>query len=361
MTWKQTTLDQTIPIPGQPRPIISIGAGGIVHDAHYPAYALAGYPVIGLYDPDQSRATYMAETFGVARTFDSLAAAVAFAPADTVFDVAVPATHIADVLPALPVGSAALIQKPLGDNLTQTRALLQICRQRDLTAAVNFQLRWAPFVLAARNLIDQGAIGQVVDMEVRVNVLTPWHMWPFLQQIPHAEILYHSIHYIDLVRSFLGEPQGVWCHTVSHPELTSMRSSKTSLIFDYGPETQVQLKTNHFHKFGPAQQEAYIKWEGTQGAIKATMGVLMDYPQGQPDRFQFCLLQERQEPVWQETRLQGSWFPEAFIGSMGSLMRFLNAESQDLPTAVADAARTMAVVEAACRSSDCGASQIQPV
>ncbi len=354
----QVAIDQTLSPPARPRPIVSIGVGGIVHDAHYPAYAQAHYPVVGLYDPDPARAAYMAETFGVVRTFDSLAAAVAFAPADAVFDIAVPAAVIADVLPELPVGAAALIQKPLGDNLTQAQALRQICRQRDLTAAVNFQLRWAPFVRAARRLVDQGAIGQVVDMEVRVNVLTPWHMWPFLQRIPHAEIFYHSIHYIDLVRSFLGEPRGVWAHTVCHPELMEMRSSKTSLILDYGPEIQVHIQTNHFHKFGPTQQESYIKWEGSHGAIKATMGILMDYPQGQPDRFQFCLLQHGQDPVWQETRLRGSWFPEAFIGSMGSLMRFLNAESPDLPTAVADAVRTMAVAEAACRSSEEGMSSI---
>ena len=352
-------LNQTIPLPTHPRPIVSIGAGGIVHDAHYPAYALAEYPVIGLYDPDQARSDFMANTFGVPRTFDSLKAAVEFAPNDAIFDVAVPAAFIADVLPELPLGSAALIQKPLGDNLAQARQLQQICRQRDITAAVNFQLRWAPFVVAARNLIQQGAIGQIVDMEVRVNVLTPWHMWPFLQQIPHAEIFYHSIHHIDLVRSFLGEPQGVWAHTVAHPELPQMRSSKTSLVFDYGPLTRVQIETNHFHKFGLAQQDSYIKWEGTQGAIKATMGILMNYPQGRPDRFQYCVLQEGQKPGWQEEELRGSWFPEAFTGSMGSLMRYLNKEDQDLPTAVADAAHTMAVADAACRSSDQGATSVQ--
>ncbi len=359
MTSSQITPNQTIPTPAQPRPIVSIGAGGIVHDAHYPAYALAKYPVIGLYDPDQARAAYMAEKFRVPRTFESLAAAVAFAPANAIFDVAVPASRIGEILPGLPAGAAVLIQKPLGDNLPQARNLLQICQARDLTAAVNFQLRWAPFVLAARSLIEQGAIGQIVDLEVRVNVLTPWHMWPFLQQIPHAEIYYHSIHYVDLFRSFLGEPKGVWAHTVAHPELAEMRSSKTSLIFDYGPEARVQIETNHFHKYGLAQQDSYIKWEGTKGAIKATMGILMDYPQGQPDRFQYCLLQGEQNPNWQEMDLHGSWFPEAFTGSMGSLMRFLDGESAELPTSVADAARTMAVAEAACRSSDSGLTLIQ--
>lgn len=350
--------NQTIPLPTHPRPIVSIGAGGIVHDAHYPAYALAQYPVIGLYDPDRARSEFMANAFDVPRTFDSLQAAVEFAPNDAIFDVAVPAAFIADVLPELPAGSAALIQKPLGDNLSQASQLLQICQERNLHAAVNFQLRWAPFVLAARSLIEQGAIGQIVDLEVRVNVLTPWHMWPFLQQIPHAEIFYHSIHHIDLVRSFLGEPQGVWAHTVAHPELPQMRSSKTNIIFDYGPHTRVQIETNHFHKFGLAQQDSYIKWEGTQGAIKATMGILMNYPQGRPDIFQYCLLKEERDPVWQEEELQGSWFPEAFTGSMGSLMRYLNKEDLELPTAVADAARTMAVADAACRSSDQGSASI---
>lgn len=355
-------LDQTIPTPATPRPIVSIGAGGIVHDAHYPAYALADYPVIALYDPDRERAAFMAREFGVERVLDSLEAAVSFAPEDAIFDVAVPAARIADVLPALPRGAATLIQKPLGDDLTQTRQLLGICRDRDLTAAVNFQMRWAPFVLAARSLIDQGAIGRVVDLEVRVNVLTPWNLWPFLQRIPHAEIYYHSIHHVDMVRSFLGDPQGVWGRTVGHPSLAHMGSSRTSMLFDYGPDTRVQIETNHFHRYGPAEQESFIKWEGTQGAIKATMGILMNYPEGRPDRFQYCLLEEGEDPpIWQEAELQGGWFPEAFIGSMGSLMRYLNSETAELPTAVENAARTMAVCEAACRSSDGGAAMLQDV
>ena len=353
-------IDQTIPRPAQPRPIVSLGAGGIVHDAHYPAYAKAGYPVFGLYDPDRARAAFMADAFQVPRVFASQADAAAQAPADAVFDVAVPAAHIPDVIEALPDGAPVLIQKPLGDNLAQARRIREICRRKGLVAAVNFQMRWAPFVLAARRLIQQGVIGDVADMEIRVNVFTPWRLWPFLENVPHAEVLYHSIHHIDLARSFLGEPQGVWAQTTAHPDAPRQSSSRSTVICRYDPMLRVNIETNHFHKYGWQHQEAYVKWEGTRGAIKATMGILMDYPQGQPDALAYCALEEGTTPAWQAVALEGAWFPDAFIGSMGSLMRYLDGEAQDLPTAVADAFKTMAVADAACRSSDHGGQRVYP-
>jgi len=43
-------LSQTWPIPSKLSPIVIIGTGGIVKDAHLPAYKKAGFQVAGLYD-----------------------------------------------------------------------------------------------------------------------------------------------------------------------------------------------------------------------------------------------------------------------------------------------------------------------
>ena len=351
-------LIQEAPRPTSPQPIISIGAGGIVHDAHYPAYRKADFPVAGLFDPNAERSRFMAETFDVPVVYASLAEAVTQAPPDAIFDVAVPATVITEVLPHLPDGRGVLIQKPMGDNLTQAREILALCRRKKLQAAINFQLRHAPFILAARSLIDQGAIGEVHDMEVRVTVYTPWQLWTFLEQVPFPEILYHSIHYVDLVRSFLGEPEGVYAKTVKHPDTLKMDGSRTNIILDYGDQLRANIETNHHHKYGLRHQESYVKWEGTEGAIKITMGLLMNYPHGEPDRFEVCHLQEGKSPTWQPISITGSWFPDAFIGSMASLMRYIDGSTDTLPTSVADAFKTMAVVDAACRSSASGATPI---
>ena len=44
------------PVPKSPRPIVILGAGGIVRAAHLPAYAKAGFPVIAVADSASGKA-----------------------------------------------------------------------------------------------------------------------------------------------------------------------------------------------------------------------------------------------------------------------------------------------------------------
>lgn len=353
------TPEQRALLPRAPRPIVILGAGGIVKDAHLPAYRMAGFQVDGLFDPDQAKAKALAESFGVTRVFSTQAEAVSAAPANAVFDVAVPASALPSVLNGLPDRAAVLIQKPFGENLPEARALLALCQKKQLQAAVNFQLRYAPCIAAARNLIAQGAIGEVHDLEVRVTVYMPWQLWTFLNGIPRVEILYHSIHYVDLIRSFLGEPKGVYAKTVKHPLTQHLASTRTTIALDYGELIRANIETNHGHLFGRKHQESYVKWEGTRGAIKAKLGLLLDYPTGEPDALEICALDSAGKPSpWESIPLEGNWYPHAFVGTMASLMRFANGETAELPTRVTDSFQTMAVVEAAYQSSAQGATPI---
>lgn len=345
-------------LPRSPRPIVVIGAGGIVRDAHLPAYRLAGFHVAGLHDLDAGRAATLAADFGIPAVFPSLSAAVDGAPPDAVFDVAVPASALPGVLTALPDGAPVLIQKPFGEDLAQARALLALCRQKRLRAAVNFQLRYAPAVLAARGLIAAGEIGELHDIEVRVTVHMPWHLWTFLESSPRVEILYHSIHYLDLVRSFAGEPDGIYAKTLRSPLAPKLDSTRTAMILDYGERIRATVTTNHAHDFGLRHQESYIKWEGTRGAIKAQLGLLMDYPRGVDDYLEICsFTPDSGAREWRALPLTGSWYPHAFVGPMSELMRHADGGAEP-PTRVEDAARTMALVEAAYESSARGATPI---
>ena len=171
---------QSAILPENPPPIVSIGLGGIVHDAHYPAYRFAGFSVAGGFDINAERAAMMKDKYAIPLLYDSLADAIAGAPENAVFDVAVPGIAISDILREIPRGRAVLIQKPMGDGLAQAREILGICRERKLVAAINFQLRFAPFIIAARDMIEQGLLGELCDMEFRVQCNTPWHLWQFL-------------------------------------------------------------------------------------------------------------------------------------------------------------------------------------
>src|SRR5436190_11192939 len=129
-------------VPSRPRPIVIIGAGGIVRTAHLPVYQRLKFPVAGLYDINRDAARETASRFDVATTFGTLAEAAALPQA--VFDVAVPGDQIAGVLEQLPKGAPVLIQKPMGENLAGASRILHICRDRRLAAAMNFQLRFSP-------------------------------------------------------------------------------------------------------------------------------------------------------------------------------------------------------------------------
>jgi predicted dehydrogenase len=332
--------------------------GGIVHDAHYPAYKIAGLPVVGGFDMNADRARQMAQEHGVPTLYGSLQEAFEQAPANAVFDVAVPGKAIIPILEQFPANRAVLIQKPMGDTLDEARQILKICRAKNLTAAINFQLRFAPFVIAARDLLERGLLGDLWDIEVRMQIYTPWQIWPFLVHLPRLEVLYHSIHYIDLLRSFCGDPERIYSKTLRHPIAPNSFDTRTTTIMDYGDTVRANIMTNHGHDYGPEKQQSYIKLEGSKGAVMMRAGVNMAYPKGRPDLFEYALHEggapPHDETKWETMAIDGSWFPHGFIGTMASLQRFVLGEAKVLPTAVEDSFKTMAVVEACYASSEFG-------
>ncbi|MCE9589234.1 MAG: Gfo/Idh/MocA family oxidoreductase [Planctomycetes bacterium] len=341
----RTALNQSWPRPTRPQPIVFLGGGGIVNDAHIPAYRKLRLPLAGVYDPDQARARATAERWKLPRVFTSLDEALA--QRGVVFDVAVPPAELVALVKRLPRGSAALLQKPMGRNLAEAKQIRAACRSRRITAAVNFQLRYSPMMLAIRDAIARGLLGRVIEVEMHLNYETPWQLWPFLQKLDRVEILVHSIHYLDWFRSVLGDPTGVYARTVKHPAHPKLASSRTTAILDYGDDIRCAMSVNHAHVFGPRHQCATVRVEGTRGAAVGSLGVNMNYPRGEPDWLEINTGGHK----WKRVPLKGSWFPDAFKGTMSNLQRFVAGEDRVLHTAVEDAYRTMALVEA-CHESD---------
>lgn len=335
-------------------PIVIIGAGGIVNAAHLPAYRIAGFNVQGIFDIDMAKAKATAEKFNIPRVFKSMDELLAKAPADAIFDVAVPGGETVAILEKLPAGRAVLLQKPMGENIAEAIRILELTRSKKMLAAINFQLRYAPYILAVKDLMGQDLLGELNDIEINVNVYTPWHLWTFLYTSPRLEILYHSIHYIDLIRNLLGEPESVYAKSTKHPSMPELSSVRSNIIMDYGDMKRANILTNHCHNYGTPKQQSYIKIEGSKGAVKINFGSLIDYPRGSADSFEYVLLEEGKEPQWQEMEIEGSWFPHAFIGSMGELMMAAEGIIERPDNSVEDCIHTMACVEAAYEANGMG-------
>jgi predicted dehydrogenase len=339
MTFDPKSLAQSWPRPSSPRPIVTLGAGSIVGDAHFPAYTKGGFPVAGLYDPDQDKAKALAGKWGV-KAYATMEEAAAVENA--VFDLATPPAAHARVLSALPDGAPVLIQKPMGADLAAATEILKICRAKNLKAAVNFQLRFAPMMLALKDAIARGLLGEVVDFDVYLALDTPWELWAFLEGLPRIEIAMHSIHYLDVIRQVLGDPKGVHARSIGHPN-HKIAQTRTTAILDYGDRVRCALSINHDHKFGRKHQACEFRVCGTQGAAYIQLGVNLDYPRGEPDILE---IYPKGGDGWVTVPLEGTWFPDAFVGRMANLQRFAAGEDAELVSSVEEAWNTMALVEA---------------
>ena len=125
---KIKNFSQTWPKPSKNNPIVIIGTGGIVKDAHLPAYKKAGFEVIGLYDVDKQKAVELAKDFNIKKVYDSLDEA--FENSNCIFDLALPPAILLEVVEKLPENIFAIFQKPLGRSLEEGNKIRKICHQK---------------------------------------------------------------------------------------------------------------------------------------------------------------------------------------------------------------------------------------
>jgi predicted dehydrogenase len=324
-----------------------IGCGGIVNYAHLPAYRANHLNIVGCYDINPEAARKTAHDHNVPTVYDSLDALLAD-PSIEIVDIAVPAWHQRAIAEqALAAGKHMLCQKPLAENLEDAAAIARAGRAANRKVAVNQQMRWSAGIAAARNLVRKGFIGQPTDAQIQVSTTTPWHMWPWLRDSAHLDIMYHSIHYIDSIRSLFGNPEWITSRHAKYPDQPEKAETKTVTVLDYASGMQALIAVNHHD--GSGDTYATYRFLGTEGIIKGTIGLLYNYPDGRPDTLQVHSTSFAPD-TWFDIALEGLWIPDAFIGPMASLMEAIQTDGAP-ETDATDNLNTLRVVHAAYRSA----------
>ena len=328
-----------------------VGAGGIVEYAHLPAYAKAGLEVIGVFDLNFERTQALAKARDFA-AFTSLDALLND-PRVQVVDIAVlPDAQPEIALKALKAGKHLLCQKPLALELAVAREIEREAYSRGLSVVVNQQLRYSESLTVARELIRQGWIGEASFMQVNVNVLTDWSLWPWLVNSQKLEIMFHSIHYLDVVRSFFGEPQRVFCMASRMPGQAAIGETRTVSNLIYAGERRALVTVNHENR--TKDNVAEFRIEGTAGAIRGTLGLMYDYPHGRVDTLE---VKGQRTDGWVPYPVTTRWIPDAFIGPMRALLHTIET-GQEASSSARDNLGTVRLVQALYDSIDSGQSVI---
>jgi predicted dehydrogenase len=329
-------------------PVAIIGAGGIVDGAHLPAYAKAGVEVVGIFDTDADKAKDVAARHKIAQVFSSIDELLKKSGA-TVIDIAVPSVAQPDIFAKVAHSKHHILaQKPMAPTVAQGLAMADLVDANGIVAAVNQQLRFEEGVAAAHKMVSLGWIGTVTSMSITVNLDTPWHLWPWAKDLDRLEVMLHSIHYHDLIRWFLGEPRTVFCAAGRTKGQYAKGETRTVTTAVYDDGLTSVVHANHVNRGGDNYAEFRI--DGDQGSIRGTLGLLYDYPNGRVDTLE---INSQVVPTdgWTPYPVTTRWFPDAFIGTMGSVMSAI-ATGSPLRSSVRDNVNTLKLVDALYRSMD---------
>ncbi|MCU1577110.1 MAG: gfo/Idh/MocA family oxidoreductase [Leifsonia sp.] len=330
------------------RPIAIVGAGGIVDGAHLPAYRLAGLEVVGITDIDLTRAREVATRHGIARVYATLEELLADDRVEVV-DIAVPVTHQPPIFTkAVAAGKHVLAQKPFTTNPETARELAALAAEAGVVAAVNQQMRFDEGIAAAHRMVESGWLGTVTSFSLSVNVFTDWSQWEWAQAMERLEIMVHSIHYHDAVRWFMGEPSSVYAVAGRTPGQFPVGETRTTSTYTFPDGSSAFVYANHMNAGNDNTAEFRI--DGTEGAIRGTLGLMYDYPGGRPDTLEVTSTVVATDG-WVPYPVTQRWFPHAFIGSMGSVLQAV-ATGSTPRSAVSDNVKTVELVDALYRSMD---------
>lgn len=340
----------------QQYPIGVVGCGGIMRGAHLPAYRTFGYRVLATCDVVEENARRAAEQFGdpsggrgdpsggrVIPRYTTRLEDLLDDPQIKVIDLAVHASQRRPLIEKIAAaGKHVLSQKPFALSYEDARHMVEVCERVGVTLMVNQQARWAPAHRAIKLVLESGVLGHVYSVMHLLrgfqDVAGSWYV-----ALPHFNIVDHGIHYMDLTRFYTGRtPLRVRATTTGVPRQNAVTPMIYSLLLEYEPQAQL-MGTLHFNNIVQVRQAlGRHEWliDGTEGSLVASQTELAYATRDAPERKQVVAI-------------QGTWFPEAFGGSMGELLTAL-AEGRAPQTSGRDNLNSIKIAYAAVESSETG-------
>ncbi len=125
-----------------------------------------GAEIAGIFDPDRSRMDRAIATFGIPedRVFTDFDACMAAAKPDLAILCAATADHARYTARLAAHGCHVFVEKPFAASVADARAMIAAMQPTGRLLAINWPLAWVPAHVTAKRLIDQGMIGDLIEM-----------------------------------------------------------------------------------------------------------------------------------------------------------------------------------------------------
>ncbi|HEY8561621.1 MAG TPA: Gfo/Idh/MocA family oxidoreductase [Pyrinomonadaceae bacterium] len=118
-------------------------------------------------EPDKQVLGIARREFGELPNYDSFEAALETRPAIVWLSTPTP-LHAAQTIAALEAGAHVFCEKPMSDSLENARAMQAAAEKSGKTLNIGFMLHFMPAMIRLRELVRQGALGNVLHVHARV-------------------------------------------------------------------------------------------------------------------------------------------------------------------------------------------------
>ena len=201
-------------------------------------------------------------------TYDDYEAGAATEHYDAVYVCTPNALHLSNVEPAAEYGKAVLCEKPMEATVADARALVDACDEADVPLMIAYRLQTEPVARRARELIQGGAIGDVVSMVGHMSdtILdfadeTSWRLDPDLSGGTTINDI--GIYPLNTLRFILGEdPRAVYARTESvQPEYEGV-DEHAAFQLEFSEGKLASCTVSH-----SAAVESSLRFVGTEGEL----------------------------------------------------------------------------------------------
>ena len=185
--------------------IIGTGSRGGVYARYVQEY---GAEIVAVADPNEERLSNFTDEYnipqnGLYKSWEEVFAVEKFA--DAVIISTPDKVHYDPAMAALEKGYHVLLEKPMSSKEQECRDMVNKSREKGLVLMVCHVLRYAPFYEKLKEIIDEGRIGRIVNLQHTENVAY-WHFaHSFVRGIFRNEtisspwILAKSCHDLDII------------------------------------------------------------------------------------------------------------------------------------------------------------------
>ncbi|OHU77098.1 Gfo/Idh/MocA family protein [Mycobacteroides chelonae] len=191
-----------------------IGPGRIAGNVARDFPLTPGAELIAVASRSAERARDFAETHRIPRAFGSYRELLADPDVDAVYIATPHPQHRQAAIAALTAGKAILVEKAFTATAAGAQQIIDIARARGVFAMEAMWTRFQPAIVAAKNLVDDGAIGEVRQVQADLGVDRPFDPDDrlFSPTLGGGALLDLGVYVVSLAQYFLGDPAAVVAH-----------------------------------------------------------------------------------------------------------------------------------------------------